>query len=184
MRDCIQNIKAFHRGVTFLELLVTIAIIGILAAIAVPYYGDYIERQRLVGASEAIYGIALQAKRAAISNNSQIHLVANGLDTINWCATFSGVSSAVNSSDCSGGYVTTTANTSVRVSSDNYPGISLLSSASGAQAMVGFVMPGVSVSNAQTFTLRSSRLGDINVEISDEMQTVICSDDLSQYPDC
>ncbi len=46
--------KRVQAGFTLIELLVTIAIIGILTAVAVPMYGDYVTRSRLTEAFTAL----------------------------------------------------------------------------------------------------------------------------------
>jgi len=174
-----------QRGVTLLELLVAVAVLGILAAIAVPYYGDYIQRQRLVGAAEAVYGQMQLAKRAAISNNKTVYFLASGFGGTGWCATYS--ESSVISSSCDNGYVvSSSANPSVRVRSEDYPGVTL-SDFSGGSAVIGFVMPGVSVdsSDAVQLSVGSANLGDLRVGVSAGMQVSICTTNgLGQYPDC
>jgi len=170
----------FQRGVTLTELLAVVAILGIIAAIAVPYYGDYIERQRLVGASEAMYSQLQQAKRSAISNNRTVSLFVGGLGSDNWCATVSEGASV--NADCSGGYIVSSlANPSVIITNNSdFPGIVLLAS----NASVSFVMPGVITSGAQSFVLRSSRLGDVFIDVENSMRLKACSDDINKYPSC
>lgn len=174
-----------EKGVTFLELLVTIAIIGILAAIAVPNYGDYVERQRLVGATEAVYGQLLLAKRASISNNRDVHFVAKNAETADWCITIAESASDVGA-NCSGGFVVSSfANPSIVLESlDSYPGIQLQSSAALSSISIGFLMPGITVSGAQILTLHSSRIGDVFVDVGESMRMEVCSDDIGSYPDC
>jgi len=170
-------------GVTFLELVVAVAIIGILAAIAAPYYGDYVTRQRLIGASQAILSQVQFAKRAAISNNATIYVVLKGAQSQNWCVTVSQVVASV-AADCSGGWIVSSANQSIRVKSEDYTGITLNAPATAVD--LGFSMPAVSISGTTAVSLSSgsSDLGYLEINVSPVQLIDICASKLGSYPAC
>lgn len=185
--ESVGNKQSLHLGselgVTFLELIVTIAVIGILAAIAGPYYGDYITRQKLIGASQAVLSQVQFAKRAAISNNETIYVVFKGAQSENWCATVSQVVASV-AADCSGGWVVSSSNQSVRVRSDDYSGIKL--DAPAVAGEIAFIMPSVATSGTSAVSLSSglSNLGYLQIDVSAVQKVDVCASKLGSYPSC
>lgn len=83
-----QSTARTQLGVTMIELMVTVAIISILAAIALPSFSSTIERQRLRLVIETVVSDFRQARSTAEAQgargSSTIEFSVNGGDAAIW----------------------------------------------------------------------------------------------------
>ncbi len=59
-------------GFTMIEMMVVIAIIGVLSAIAVPSFLEYARNQRLSGAARQVYTDLMNARQQSVTENKKI----------------------------------------------------------------------------------------------------------------
>jgi len=74
-----------HKGVTLIELMVTIVIMGILLALAVPSFNDMFKQHRLIGAAEALVGNLNYAKSESIKRADKVTLSVIRSTASSWC---------------------------------------------------------------------------------------------------
>jgi type IV pilus assembly protein PilA len=74
-------LKNAKRGFTLIELMIVVAIIGILAAVAIPAFMDYMKRSKKTEAALQLNKIGKNAKRAYLENSQFVTGTAAQLPT-------------------------------------------------------------------------------------------------------
>ncbi|HLL18994.1 MAG TPA: GspH/FimT family pseudopilin [Rubrivivax sp.] len=147
------------RGLTLIELVITLAVLAILSAVALPSIGASLDRHRLQASAHALAADIGEARFEAARRGQALHLQASaGAD---WCWSVS-----VNP-DCPCGQAQTCQLQNVRAV--DHPGVQIVS----AQALR---LDGAGVAQAGTAALLQSRRGDrLRVDVSALGRTRICS---------
>lgn len=104
-----------------MEVLIVVAVIGILAAIAIPNLSDFFANQRVKGAAENYYGALQNAKFEAAKTNQAVSVQfqpnTGNTALVNWCYGMTPVGSAT--CDCSASPSSCTSGSTV--SSTDFP---------------------------------------------------------------
>lgn len=72
--------KMKQRGMTLIELVVVIMIVGILAAVAIPSYRQYVMRSQRADAKDALLALATQQEKHYLQCNAYAEILDNATD--------------------------------------------------------------------------------------------------------
>lgn len=64
-----------HNGFTLLEVLIVIAMIGILSAVAIPSYQRHVTKTYRVDAQQSLLGLAMEIERYSIKNGAYAYWI-------------------------------------------------------------------------------------------------------------
>ena len=176
------------KGFTVIELMVTVAVLGVLAAVAFPSMRDYLDRQRLIGQVRAVSELAQVArseaiKRSAASVGTAANTVAMTVSpTSPW---FVGL--ATGSAACSGATCVISGSTDQRlVTATECPSCTM--SSPNSQVVIVFDLRGLvtGIGADQAITLQSPMGRQLSLTISRLGRISLCSTggSVKGYPTC
>lgn len=71
-------------GVTLVELMVSLAVLAILATVAAPSFVDFLDRSRVRGAADAVVSLVSNARAEAVKNHLDVSVAMAGSGAA-WC---------------------------------------------------------------------------------------------------
>lgn len=82
-----MNLIRRKAGFSLIELMVVVAVLAIIVTIAAPNLQIFIDKNRVVGAAEAVYNQVQQARSEAVKQSASMEMVFS--DETAWCSGFS-----------------------------------------------------------------------------------------------
>lgn len=120
-----------QRGVTVIELMITVTLLAVLMAVAIPSFADWFERSRVRGAADDVVSTAQEARAEAVRLNLPVTVAFQG--GASWCvgaqsavmpATGTRLPTAAAACDCTAG-VCSVGGRDLRARSENYDGVTI-----------------------------------------------------------
>jgi prepilin-type N-terminal cleavage/methylation domain-containing protein len=78
------KIEVRQRGVTLIEMSVTLLVLAVIVVVAVPSFRGMYERRRVVAAAEQVYNQLRLARSEAIKRSAEVHASFSDNDSVNW----------------------------------------------------------------------------------------------------
>ncbi len=184
-------------GLTLVEMMITLLVLAILAAGAIPAMGSFLEKSRLKGAAESLFNDLGYARSESLKRNTDISVRFATDGAANWCfgtdettTCDCTITDATDSSACALNAAadgSSSTNVLKRTGAAEYPTIKLISAAFAVNPVTTFT-PRRGTANAGTVVFRSASGKEIRVVLSPLGRVIICSPagtgQIGNYPDC
>jgi len=163
-----------NAGFTAMELIVTVAVLGILLGIAVPSFQDSIDKRRLIDAAEQLYSDLQYARSEAVKQNKEVKVSFN--TTAPWCYGLD--DDTTTTCDCANapGNCTIGGNQKVTASEGFGPNLSITPPGYGLT-----FRPVLTSLTSGHASFIASGVGTIQIITSGMGRIKLCSDDVSGY---
>jgi type IV fimbrial biogenesis protein FimT len=147
MDNSVMDFK--QKGFTIIELMTVVALIGIMAALAAPFFGSILEGRRLVGSADTLYSALQYARSESIKQNANVQVY---VDTAAWCIGIDDTAGGLNCDCTNPGSCTVNGATKVYDDSD-FTGINFTNATVNT---VAFQTPNALPDSASSFTFTST----------------------------
>jgi type IV fimbrial biogenesis protein FimT len=154
-----KNIPGPAEGLTLLELMITLAVLAVLGALALPSMGSQLERQRLRHAAQTLASDISEARFLAAQRGQTVHVEAH--EGPAWCWSVS------TSTNCACG--SKSACTIHSVTPREHPGVKLL------EPLQVHLDPGGLPGAPASTTLESAGGARLRVEVSAQGRARVCA---------
>jgi type IV fimbrial biogenesis protein FimT len=184
-----------HRGITLIELMITLVVLVVLISLAAPQMGQFVDQRRLVGAAQAVYSHLQLARTEAVKQSRNMFLSIDEGTGTDWCMGFTDDTSGC---DCTEATVIGTAPCTIladsdtvrvlaRITADPFTNVTMLNPPT-VTISIDYVRGIIEPVDTHTTTLQSARGRELQVSIGPLGRTRICSPtgtaNVPGYPEC
>lgn len=172
-------------GFTLIELMLTIVVLAILLAIAVPSFTSQFQKQRLKGAAERLVSEIQFARNEAVGSNNEILVNAQSGGGTNWCIGLGVANPGGSECDCDAGTNCQINGEDRLVEADDYNGVTM----TAVDTTIRFdTVRGLPDGAVPDFDFDGEDGNRVGVRVNPVGRVSICSPSgnkkVGEYPDC